>query len=92
MFKLGRSRAVASALNASKVLFYLSIIKSSLPCLIGFDAIYKIRELLLTLYLQFVAPAARFPGVQQRRALSIHEYLSADLLRQVRFYLLKPPF
>ncbi|KAJ4257090.1 succinate--CoA ligase beta chain [Fusarium falciforme] len=50
MFKLGRSRAVASALNASK--------------------------------LQFAAPAARFPGVQQRRALSIHEYLSADLLRQ----------
>ncbi|KAF5656747.1 succinyl ligase, partial [Fusarium circinatum] len=50
MFKLGRSRAVASALNASK--------------------------------LQFAAPAARFPGIQQRRALSIHEYLSADLLRQ----------
>ncbi|KAM0248211.1 hypothetical protein ACHAP5_003593 [Fusarium lateritium] len=48
MFKLGRSRAVASALNASK----------------------------------FAAPAARFPGVQQRRALSIHEYLSADLLRK----------
>ncbi|KAK9445933.1 putative succinyl-CoA ligase [Metarhizium anisopliae] len=50
MFNIGRSRALASALNASKLQ---------------------------------VAPAVRFPGVaQQRRALSIHEYLSADLLRQ----------
>lgn len=50
MFKLGRSRAVASALQASK-----------------FQA----------------APSVRLPGMaQQKRALSIHEYLSADLLRQ----------
>jgi succinyl-CoA synthetase beta subunit len=49
MFNLGRSRAVASALNASK---------------------------------QF-SPSIRLPGMaQQRRALSIHEYLSADLLRK----------
>ncbi|KAF7549885.1 hypothetical protein G7Z17_g6087 [Cylindrodendrum hubeiense] len=50
MFNIGRSRAMASALNASK---------------------------------SRIAPAARFPGIaQQRRALSIHEYLSADLLRE----------
>jgi succinyl-CoA synthetase beta subunit len=48
MFKFGRSRAVASVLNASKV-----------------------------------APSVRLPGMaQQRRALSIHEYLSHDLLRK----------
>ncbi|KAK5997337.1 Succinate--CoA ligase subunit beta [Cladobotryum mycophilum] len=48
MFNVGRSRAVASALN-------------KLP----------------------IAPAVRLPGIaQQRRNLSIHEYLSADLLRQ----------
>ncbi|KAK7417766.1 succinate--CoA ligase beta chain [Neonectria magnoliae] len=50
MFNLGRSRAVASALNVSKCQ---------------------------------IAPAVRFPGIaQQRRALSIHEYLSSDLLRK----------
>lgn len=31
-----------------------------------------------------VSPIVRFPGfAQQKRNLSIHEYLSADLLRQV---------
>ncbi|PFH62428.1 hypothetical protein XA68_13654 [Ophiocordyceps unilateralis] len=50
MFRFGHSRALASALNASKVR---------------------------------VAPSARIAGAtQQRRALSIHEYRSADLLRQ----------
>jgi len=50
MFKLGRGRALASALASPKV---------------------------------HLAPPVRLPGVaQQRRALSIHEYLSADLLRQ----------
>ncbi|KAL6855010.1 succinate--CoA ligase beta chain [Amphichorda felina] len=48
MFKLGSSRSLATAFNASKI-----------------------------------APAVRLPGAaQQKRALSIHEYLSADLLRQ----------
>ncbi|KAK3186577.1 succinate--CoA ligase beta chain [Lecanicillium sp. MT-2017a] len=50
MFNFGRSRALATALNASKSQF---------------------------------APAVRVPGIaQQKRALSIHEYLSADLLRK----------
>ncbi|KAH8907050.1 succinate-CoA ligase [Coniochaeta sp. PMI_546] len=48
MFRLGRSRALASAFAAPKV-----------------------------------SPIIRVPGIaQQRRALSIHEYLSADLLRK----------
>ncbi|KAG7285169.1 Succinate--CoA ligase [ADP-forming] subunit beta, mitochondrial [Staphylotrichum longicolle] len=49
MFRLGRSRALASAIAAPKV-----------------------------------SPSARLPSIaqQQRRALSIHEYRSADLLRQ----------
>ncbi|KAB5582475.1 hypothetical protein GE09DRAFT_944207 [Coniochaeta sp. 2T2.1] len=49
MFRLGRSRALASAFAAPKV-----------------------------------SPTIRAPGIaqQQRRALSIHEYLSADLLRK----------
>lgn len=53
MFRLGRSRALASGLNAA--------VKPAVP------------------------PTARLPGIaqQQTRALSIHEYLSADLLRQV---------
>ena len=38
-----------------------------------------------------VAPSARLPGiVQQRRALSIHEYISADLLNQVRILCASP--
>ncbi|KAH7347724.1 putative succinyl-CoA ligase [Plectosphaerella cucumerina] len=50
MFKLGRNRAVASALNPSKFT---------------------------------TSPAARLPGfAQQRRNLSIHEWRSAELLRQ----------
>lgn len=40
-------------------------------------------ELTLHRYCQ-VTPSVRFPGfAQQKRNLSIHEYLSADLLRQV---------
>ncbi|KAH6656183.1 putative succinyl-CoA ligase [Plectosphaerella plurivora] len=50
MFKLGRNRAVASALNPSKFT---------------------------------TSPAARLPGfAQQRRNLSIHEWRSAELLRE----------
>ena len=38
-----------------------------------------------------VAPSARLPGIaQQRRALSIHEYISADLLNQVRILCASP--
>ncbi|OAA67146.1 succinyl-synthetase beta [Niveomyces insectorum RCEF 264] len=52
MFKLGRSRALASAFAASKQQFMPSVARAS--------------------------PLAS----QQRRALSIHEYLSADLMRK----------
>ncbi|KAJ4422851.1 succinate--CoA ligase beta chain [Gnomoniopsis sp. IMI 355080] len=67
MFRLARSRAVASAFAAPKASSIGSGYSNFSSSLVGLQ----------------VSPAIRTPAfVQQKRNLSIHEYLSADLLRQ----------